>query len=71
MWMLAAMNGGPARTIRVPLSFLGDGSYKASLVRDSKEKGDAVVLEEKTLQRNETLTIEMIDGGGFVGRFTK
>jgi alpha-glucosidase len=71
MWMLAVMNAGPARTIQVPLSFLGDGPYQASLVRDSKEKADAVVLEEKTLQRSDTLTIELTDGGGFIGRFTK
>jgi alpha-glucosidase len=71
MWMLAVMNGGPGQTIRVPLSFLGDGPYKASLVRDSREKADAVVLEEHTLQRSDTLTIEMADGGGFVARFTR
>ena len=55
----------------MPLSFLGDGPYKASLVRDNKENSGAVVLENRTLQRNDTLTIEMISGGGFVGRFTK
>jgi len=71
MWMLAVMNGGPGRTIWVPLSFLGDGPYKAALVRDNKEKADAVVLEERALQQNDTLAIDMIDGGGFIGRFTK
>ena len=71
MWMLAVMSAGPARTIQAPLSFLGDGSYKASLVHDNKEKADAVVLENRTVQRGDTLTIEMISGGGFVGRFTK
>jgi alpha-glucosidase len=71
MWMLAVMSAGPARTIRVPLSFLGEGQYKAALVRDNKEKADAVVLEDKTLQRRDTLTLDLADGGGFVGRFTK
>jgi alpha-glucosidase len=71
MWMLAVMSAGPARTIRVPLSFLGEGSYKASLVRDNKEKADAVVLENRTVQRSDTLTIDLTDGGGFVGRFTR
>ncbi len=71
MWILAVMSAGPARTIRVPLSFLGDGSYKASLVRDNKEKADAVVLEDKTLQRSDTLTIDLADGGGFLARFLK
>ena len=71
MWMLAVMSAGPARTIRVPLSFLGEGPYQASLVRDNKEKADAVVLEEQTLQRSDTLTIEMTNGGGFLARFAK
>jgi alpha-glucosidase len=71
MWMLAVMSAGPARTIQVPLSFLGEGPYKASLVRDNQEKADAVVLEDKTLQRSDTLTIDLADGGGFLARFVK
>lgn len=71
MWMLAVMNGGPARTIQVPLSFLGEGSYKASLVRDDKDNSGTVVLDSRTLGRNDMLTIEMVSGGGFIGRFTK
>ncbi len=70
-WFLAVMSGPEARTIQVPLSFLGDGQYKASLVRDNKEKADAVVLENRTIGRGDTLTIEMTNGGGFVGRFSK
>lgn len=70
-WFLAVMCGPQAKTIQVPLSFLGDGSYKASLVRDDKQKSDAVVLESKTVQRSDSLTIEMTNGGGFVGRFSK
>ncbi len=71
MWMLAVMSAGPAKTIQVPLLFLGEGPYKASLVRDSKENSGAVVLDNQTVQRKDTLTIEMVSGGGFVGRFTK
>jgi alpha-glucosidase len=71
MWMLAVMSAGPARTIEVPLSFLADGPYRASLVRDNKENSGAVVLDNQTLQRNDMLTIEMVRGGGFVGRFMK
>ncbi len=70
-WFLAVMAGPQGKTIQVPLSFLGEGSYKASLVRDNKEKADAVVLEDKTVQRSDTLTIEMTNGGGFLARFVK
>jgi len=71
LWMLAVMGGPQAQTISVPLSFLGDGEYKASFVRDNKEKPDAVVLENRTARRSDTVTIEMTNGGGFVGRFTQ
>jgi len=57
--------------IKVPLSFLGDGQYSASLVRDDKENAAAVVTEDRVVRRGDTLTIEMINGGGFVGRFSK
>ena len=70
-WFLAVMCGPQARTIQAPLSFIGEGRYKASLVRDDKEKADAVVLEEREVQRSDSLTIEMPNGGGFVGRFTR
>ena len=71
MWMLAVMHAGPAQTIQVPLSFLGAGAYNASLVRDNKDNPAAVVLENKSATRGDTLTIELDDGGGFVGRFSK
>jgi len=41
-WFLAVMSGPQAKTIRVPLSFLGDGQYKAVLVRD--KAGDDAAL---------------------------
>ena len=41
-WFLAVMCGPQAKTIRVPLSFLGDGQYKAVLVRD--KAGDDAAL---------------------------
>ena len=71
MWMLAVVCGSEGRTIDVPLSFLGEGEYTASLVRDDMENDAAVVLDDAMLERDDTLTIEMRDGGGFVGRFTK
>ncbi|HUV65902.1 MAG TPA: glycoside hydrolase family 97 catalytic domain-containing protein, partial [Sedimentisphaerales bacterium] len=70
-WFLAVMCGPQARSIEVPLLFLGDGQYKASLVRDEKQKADGLILENRTVQRGDTITIEMTNGGGFAGRFSK
>jgi alpha-glucosidase len=71
MWMLAVMSAGPAKTIEVPLLFLGEGDYKATLVKDNPDNDAAVVMENTTAQRDDTLTIEMISGGGFVARFSR
>ena len=72
MWMLAVMAaGGTERTVKVPLTFLPAGEYKASLVRDNKTNDAAVVVENIAARRSDTLTIELRSGGGFVGRFSK
>ena len=69
-WFLAVMCGPQARTIRVPLSFLSQGRYKAMLVRDDSA-GTAVTVENATLKQGDTVTLEMRAGGGFIGRFSK
>jgi len=70
-WFLAVMNGPEALTIRVPLSFLGEGAYNGMLVRDNRDNDAAVVMEDRTVRATDTLTIEMGHGGGFLGRFTQ
>ncbi len=70
-WYLAVMCGAEAKTIQVPLSFLGNGDFRASFVWDDPAKSDGVVVEEKAARAGESLTIKMRNGGGFVGRFVK
>jgi len=54
----------------VPLSFLGDGDYRAAFVRDPKDNPTAVEMEPSaTARRDQSLKIELAAGGGFVGRF--
>ena len=74
-WFLAAMCGPKAKALRIPLPFLGDGQYQASLVRDDPKAdardGAAVALESTTQQSADTLAIELQPGGGFVARFSR
>jgi len=70
-WMLAVMSAGGSKSIQVPLAFLGDGTYQASLVRDHKDNDAAVVVENSTARCGDTLPVELRGGGGFVGRFIK
>ena len=69
--MLAAMSAGPPKTITVPLTFLGPSAYHASFVRDDKENDAAMSIENATVQRSDSLKIELRSAGGFVGRFSK
>jgi len=70
-WYLALMNGGAAQTVSVPLGFLGQGVYKGELVRDDPGNSGAVKTETLDLRGNSELKIDLIDGGGFIGRFSK
>ena len=65
------MNGPTARTVDVPLSFLGRGKYQAMLVRDSAQGAAAVDIQHAALVRGESLRIVLQAGGGFIGRFSK
>jgi alpha-glucosidase len=70
-WFLAVMDGVDAQTIQVPLSFLGQGAYEAMLIRDSGIGPDAEEIEHTSLRREDSLTINLRAGGGFIGRFTR
>jgi alpha-glucosidase len=69
-WFVAITNGPTARTVSVDLSFLGTGSYKSMLIRDTGEAA-AVKVEHLTLSRNDTLFVDLRSGGGFIGRFQR
>jgi len=71
VWFLAILNGEKAKTLKIPLSFLGAGKTEALLVRDVLEKADDVKIETATFGKKDLLPVEMRAGGGFVARFTK
>jgi alpha-glucosidase len=68
-WFLGVLNGPAARTLKVPLSFLGRGTYRASFVKDQADDPAAVVLETRAVSAAGVLEIVLRPGGGFVGRF--
>jgi alpha-glucosidase len=70
-WFLAVANGPTARTLSVPLSFLGEGVYRASIVRDRKDDPASVQVEHATLGRSGSVAVELNNGGGFIARFAR
>jgi alpha-glucosidase len=69
-WFVAVVNGPAARTLKVPLSFLGPGEYRSLTVRDRDGDPEAVRVEEGTARRGDALSVELAKGGGSVVRFT-
>ncbi len=70
VWFVAVMNGPTARTVDIPLSFLGAGKYQAVLVRDSAQEAAAVDIEDTVSTRSESIRIDLRAGGGFIGKFS-
>lgn len=68
-WYVAGINADHARTVKIPLTFLSGGKYKATIYRDGKpgaKPTDTEVLVE-TINVDETKTHELYipSGGGF------
>jgi alpha-glucosidase len=70
-WFLAIVNGPTAAKLSLPPSFLGSGEYRALLVRDCKDDPAAMKIEEATVTKEDSISIDLRAGGGFVARFTK
>ena len=70
-WFLGVLNGPTGRTLKVDLSFLAKGSYRATLVRDKGEAGAALEIEEREVARKDILELPLRAGGGFVARFSR
>jgi alpha-glucosidase len=49
-WFVGALGAGPARTIRVPLRFLGPGAYDARIVDDDLAETHQAVTAKTTLR---------------------
>ena len=70
VWFLAVLNGVTPRKIQVPLSFLGNGGYQTVLVRDLPDETASQVTLERSMNKANAMTIELVQGGGFLARFT-
>jgi alpha-glucosidase len=66
-WWIGVMNGATEREIKISLDFLKKET-KATLIYDDKAINTSIDRREQTLLPNDTLTIKLIPGGGFVAR---
>ena len=85
-WFISVMNGETARFIKLDLSFLQDGDYSVTLIRDKKSTSamaslvrkrqsfgaqKGVLMESTSARNNDAFVLELIPGGGFVAMFEK
>jgi alpha-glucosidase len=70
-WFLAVLNGPEARTLRLPLSFLGDGNYRALSIGDRDDDPAAVKREDATVAKDGAIDVRLRAGGGLIARFDR
>jgi alpha-glucosidase len=71
IWYVAGLTGDLSKTTFVDFSFLNDGKYVASILKDgpnSEKIGTDYLFESVTVDKNSVLPIKMVNGGGFVIR---
>jgi alpha-glucosidase len=68
------MTNWTARDLTLPLDFLGDDTYEATLCRDGINADRNPVdyqVNNQTLRKTDSLPIHLAPGGGFVLRLRK
>ena len=66
-YWIGVVNGEDARTVSFDFGFL-QGRALATVISDRPEADDALVREEKLVDRGETITVSLRKGGGYVMR---
>ncbi len=74
-WYLGAITNADARSVEIPLSFLGEGAYTAETYQDGADADwltnpYAIDIGSRPVQRGDTLTLNLAPGGGTAIRFT-
>jgi len=72
-WRLAAMNGEQPLTLRVPLTFLGEGPWQLHAFADTPESGEApetIAETTSTVTAAETIELTLAPAGGFAATLT-
>jgi alpha-glucosidase len=69
-WFVSAINGLKPKTIEIPLSFLGKGSYSTLILRDNPADPASANVSEGRAASGDKIIIELGAGGGYMTRFT-
>jgi len=73
-WFIGGMSGDSAKTVKIPLSFLGDGEYTAQVWSDPDEAAeypDRIAQRQIKVKAGDFLVAPMAFGGGYAARVAK
>ncbi len=73
-WRLAAMNGEEPLTLRVPLSFLGEGNWTLNAFADTPDSGEhpeSIAETTQTVTATNTLELVLSPAGGYAAVLTQ
>lgn len=71
-WYLGSITDWSPRTLKVPLTFLGNGTYTAEIYEDAPDAAvhpKHVSIRKQTVRSSDTLTLQLATGGGCAIRF--
>lgn len=73
-WYVGAMTNEQARTLRLPLKFLGKGKFRATSHADGANAAidpKQVMTSTKTVTADESLTLQLAPSGGYAAAFQR
>lgn len=73
-WFIGGMTDWTPRSFKLPLQFLDEGLYEATICIDginAENYPSDYILQNQEVQKNTSLQIKMAPGGGFVIKLTK
>ena len=66
-WVVAGINAGKERDVTFSLDMLDDKTYRAAICKDAlTDSRNQVLIEEKTVVKDDAVSMKMAENGGFV-----
>jgi alpha-glucosidase len=70
-WFVAVMNGVEAKKISIPLTFLKNGNYKATMINDDPASFASIKAWSINYSSKDVIKLDLTTGGGFIARFER
>ncbi len=70
-WFIGVLNGAEAKTLNLPLDFLGRGQWKMTQLSDVADKADAWNRQENITTKAAALSLKLSSRGGYVAWLRK